>query len=83
MQMTKHKLPTTTTAANADRALALPSSSVTLSEAISLFSTELQQAIGGMNADDISLEYNVSRGELNLRLRAYRHRRENGGGLRS
>jgi len=76
--MTKQKLPATTTAANTDRVLALPSSSVTLSEAIAMLGTELQQAIGGMNADDISLECNVSRGELNLRLRAYRHRRENG-----
>jgi hypothetical protein len=78
--MTKQKLPTTTTAENGGRVLALPSSSVTLSEAIATISTELQQAIGEMNADDISLECNVSRGELNLRLRAYRHRRENGSG---
>jgi len=74
--MTKQKLPATATAVNTDRALALPSSSVTLSEALATLSTELQQAIGGMNADDISLECNVSRGELSLKLRAYRHRRE-------
>jgi len=63
-------------AENTGRALALPKSSVTLSDAIAVLSTELQQAIGEMNADDITLECNVSRGELNLRLRAYRHRRE-------
>jgi hypothetical protein len=75
--MAKQKLPATTTAENASRALALPSSSVTLSDAIATLSGELQQAIGEMNADDITLECQVSRGELNLRLRAYRHRREN------
>jgi hypothetical protein len=76
--MAKQKLPATTMA-KVDQVLALPTSSVTIAEAITLFSTELQQAIGAMNADDISLECNVSRGELLVKLRAYRHRRgENG-----
>jgi hypothetical protein len=76
--MTKQKLPATTTAENVDRVLALPSSSITLSEAIAILSTELQQAIGAMNADDLSLECNANRGDLHIRLRAYRHRSENG-----
>jgi hypothetical protein len=76
--MTKQKLPASTTE-KADQVLVLPTSPATIAEAIALFSTELQQAIGAMNADDMSLECNVSRGELLLKLRAYRHRRgENG-----
>jgi hypothetical protein len=74
----KKQLPATTTAS--DKVIALPSSSATISEAIAMLSPDLQRAVADMAADDLSLEVTASRGELHLRLRAYRHRRENGGG---
>jgi hypothetical protein len=77
--MTKQKLPATTTV-KADQVLALPTTSATISEAIAALSADLQRAVAEMSADDISFECNASRGELHLRLRAYRHRRENGSG---
>jgi hypothetical protein len=76
--MTKQKLPAPTTAVKADQVLALPSTSSTISEAIATLSADLQRAVADMSADDVSFEVNASRGELHLRLRAYRHRRENG-----
>jgi hypothetical protein len=75
--MAKVKLPATTTTEGTGSVSVVPKSSVTVSEALALVGTELQQAIGEMNADDITLECSFSRGELNLRLRAYRHRPEN------
>jgi hypothetical protein len=78
-EMTKSKLPATTTAAKSDHVLALPNTSATISETIALLTADLQRAVADMAADDVSFEVNASRGELHLRLRAYRHRRENGG----
>jgi hypothetical protein len=66
------------TAATTDRALAIPTTSATISEAIAMLSADLQRAVADMSADDLSFEVTASRGELHLRLRAYRHRRENG-----
>jgi hypothetical protein len=77
--MTKQKLPATMTAANTDRVLAMPTTSATISEVISVLSGDLQRAVAEMCADDVSFEVNASRGELHLRLRAYRHR-ANGSG---
>jgi hypothetical protein len=69
-----------TTAATTDRALAIPTTSATISEAIAMLSADLQRAVADMAPDDMSFEVTASRGELHLRLRAYRHRRENGSG---
>jgi hypothetical protein len=77
--MTKQKLPATTTA-KADQVLALPTSSSTIAEAVAMLSADLQRAVTDMGADDVSFEVNASRSELHLRLRAYKHRRENGSG---
>jgi len=45
-----------------------------------LLTADLQRAVADMGADDVSFEVNANRGELHLRLRAYRHRRDNGNG---
>jgi hypothetical protein len=77
--MVKSKLPATVTAASTDRVLAVPTTSATVSEAIAALSADLQRAVADMAADDVSFEVNASRGELSLRLRAYRHRRNGSG----
>jgi hypothetical protein len=76
----KKQVPATTTTVKADHALALPTTSSTISETIALLTADLQRAVADMGADDVSFEVTASRGELHLRLRAYKHRRENGGG---
>jgi hypothetical protein len=77
--MAKNKLPATMTAVNTERALAVPTTSATVSEAIAALSGDLQRAVAEMCADDVSFEVNASRGELQLRLRAYRYRRNGSG----
>jgi len=76
--MKKQVPATTTTTVRSDHSLALPTTSATISETIALLTADLQRAVADMSADDLSFEVNASRGELHLRLRAYRHRRENG-----
>ena len=51
---------------------------LSIAESFTALSAGLQQAVGKMAADDISLEVDATTDRLRVRFRAYRHR--NGGG---
>jgi hypothetical protein len=68
------KLPVAETVAEHEQAIA-PSSGASITETLSALRTGLQQAVGQMGADDVTLEIEANSDRLSLKFRAYKHRR--------
>jgi len=59
-----------------DQVFALPTSGASsIAETLSALRVGLQQAVGQMGADDVTLEVDATPGRLHLKFRAYKHRR--------
>jgi hypothetical protein len=59
-----------------DQAFALPTSGASsIAETLSALRAGMQQAVGQMGADDLTLEVDATPGRLHLKFRAYKHRR--------
>jgi hypothetical protein len=62
--------------AEREQVLALPATSgASVMQTLSALRTGLEQAVGQMGADDISLEIDAAAGRLHVRFRAYKHRK--------